>query len=319
VISLVAQSDFVTLAFWSAVLAAGVRLAVSVGTAAIGEMINERAGVLNLGLEGVMLLGGFAAFAASFESGSPWVGLAGGLAAGAIIGAAFAALVVLLRVDQVVAGLGLTLFGIAFTAFLNRELYGGGSSPPRTPRPGDVEIPVLSDIPLVGEALFAQNAVAYVAVGVVVAVAVVLRRSYWRIVIDAAGEAPLAADAAGHSVTAVRFVATVVGCSLGGFAGAVLIVGQLGFFNTNITAGRGWIALALVIFGRWRPLWIAAGAVFFGALDALQFRFQTLDSSVPFEFFIALPFVVTLVALAAGGRSRGAPSALGKPFVRTTD
>ncbi len=145
-----------------------------------------------------------------------------------------------------------------------------------------------------------------------------LRRSYWRIVVDAAGEAPEAADAAGHSVTAVRFLATVVGCSLGGFAGAVLIVGQLGFFNTNITAGRGWIALALVIFGRWRPLWIVAGAVLFGALDALQFRFQTLDSSVPFEFFIALPFVVTLVALCIGSRSRASPrrSAAPSPAAR---
>jgi general nucleoside transport system permease protein len=316
---ILAQSDFLTLTFWSAVLAAGVRLAMSVGTAAIGEMVNERAGVLNLGLEGVMLLGGFAGFAASLESSSPWVGLASGLAAGAVVGAAFAALVVLLRVDQVVAGLGLTLFGIAFTAFLNRELYGGGSSPPRTPRPGEIEIPVLSDIPLVGEALFAQNAVAYVAIAVVAVVALVLRHSYWRIVLDAAGEAPHAADAAGHSVPAVRFVATVVGSALGGFAGTVLIVGQLGFFNTNITAGRGWIALALVIFGRWRPLWIAAGAVFFGALDALQFRFQTLESAVPFEFFIALPFVVTLIALAAAGRSGGAPAALGRPFARSTD
>ena len=316
---LLAQSDVVTLAFWSAVLASGVRLAVSVGTAAIGEMINERAGVLNLGLEGVMLLGGFAGFAASFESGSPWLGLLCGLVAGAVVGAAFAGLVVYLRVDQVVAGLGLTLFGIAFTAFLNRELYGGGSSPPRTPRPGDVEVLGLSDLPLVGEALFAQNAVVYVAVAVVAVVAVVMRRSYWRIVVDATGEAPHAADAAGHSVTVVRFWATVAGSSLGGFAGAVLIVGQFGFFNTNITAGLGWIALALVIFGRWRPLWIVAGAVLFGALDALQFRFQTLDSSVPFEFFIALPFVATLAALAAGGRSGGTPSALGRPFVRSTE
>ena len=242
-IGLLAQTDVLTLAFWGAVLASGVRLAVSVGTAAFGEMINERAGVLNLGLEGVMLLGGFAGFAASLESGSPWLGLLCGLAAGALVGAALAVPVVLLRVDQVVAGLGLTLFGISFTAFLNRELYGGGSSPPRTPRPGEVDIPVLADIPIVGEALFAQNAVVYVAIGVVVVVAVTLRRSYWRIVLDAAGEAPHAADAAGHSVPAVRFVATVVGCSLGGFAGAVLIVGQLGFFNTNITAGRGWIAL----------------------------------------------------------------------------
>jgi general nucleoside transport system permease protein len=319
VIGLVAQSDFVTLSFWSAVLAAGVRLAVSVGTAAFGEMINERAGVLNLGLEGVMLLGGFAGFAASFESGSPWLGLLCGLGAGAVVGGGFAALVVRLRVDQVVAGLGLTLFGISFTAFLNRELYGGGSSPPRTPRPGAIEIPGLADVPLVGDGLFAQNAVVYVAIGLVVILAVALRRSYWRIVLDAVGEAPHAADAAGHSVPAVRIVATIVGCSLGGFAGAVLIVGQLGFFNTNITAGRGWIALALVIFGRWRPLWIVAGALLFGALDALQFRFQTLDSSVPFEFFIALPFLVTLVALAIGGKSGGAPSALGRPFVRSTD
>ena len=251
-IGLLAQSDVVTVAFWSAVLASGVRLAVSVGTAAIGEMINERAGVLNLGLEGVMLLGGFAGFAASFESGSPWLGLVCGLLAGAVVGAGFAALVVYLRVDQVVAGLGLTLFGIAFTAFLNRELYGGGSSPPRTPRSGEVDVVALSDLPLVGEALFAQNSVVYVAIAVVLVVAVVMRRSYWRIVVDAAGEAPHAADAAGHSVTLVRFWATVAGSSLGGLAGAVLIVGQLGFFNTNITAGRGWIALALVIFGRWR-------------------------------------------------------------------
>jgi len=319
VIALLAQSDIATLAFWSAVLAAGVRLAVSVGTAAIGEMINERAGVLNLGLEGVMLLGGFAGFAASYESGSPWVGLLAGLVGGAVVGAAFAALVVLLNVDQVVAGLGVTLFGIAFTAFLNSELYGGGPLPPRTPRPGVLEIPGLAEIPLVGEALFRQNAVVYVAVGLVAAVAVVLRRGYWRIVVDATGEAPDAADAAGHSVRAVRCAATVAGCALGGFAGAVLIVGQLGFFNTNITAGRGWIALALVIFGRWRPWWIVAGAVLFGALDALQFRFQTLESAVPFEFFIALPFVVTLLALAAGGRSGAAPSALGRPFARATD
>ena len=318
-IGLLAQTDVLTLAFWGAVLASGVRLAVSVGTAAFGEMINERAGVLNLGLEGVMLLGGFAGFAASLESGSPWLGLLCGLAAGAVVGAALAVPVVLLRVDQVVAGLGLTLFGISFTAFLNRELYGGGSSPPRTPRPGEVDIPVLADIPIVGEALFAQNAVVYVAIGVVVVVAVTLAA---QLLADRPRRRRRSAPCRRRRRAlraAVRFVATVVGCSLGGFAGAVLIVGQLGFFNTNITAGRGWIALALVIFGRWRPLWIIAGAVLFGALDALQFRFQTLDSAIPFEFFIALPFVVTLVALAVEGRSRGAPSALGRPFVRSTE
>ena len=162
-------------------------------------MINERAGVLNLGLEGVMLLGGFAGFAASLRVRFTVARAAVRPRCRSGRRAAFAGLVVYLRVDQVVAGLGLTLFGIAFTAFLNRELYGGGSSPPRTPRPGDVEVLGLSDLPLVGEALFAQNAVVYVAIAVVAVVAVVMRRSYWRIVVDATGEAPHAADAAGHS------------------------------------------------------------------------------------------------------------------------
>jgi len=318
-VPVLAQSDIVTLTFWTAVLASGMRLAVSTGVAAIGEMITERSGVLNLGLEGVMLAGGFAGFAASFESGSPWVGLLAGLLAGAFVGAGFALLVVYLRVDQVVAGLGLTLFAIAFTSFLNREIYGGGTSPPRAPKPGVVEIPVLKEIPLLGESLFSQNVVAYVAIGVVVVIAVALRRSYWTIVIDAVGETPSAADAAGHSVRLVRFAATVIGSALGGLAGALLIVGQLGFFNSNITAGRGWIALALVIFGRWRPGLIVAGALLFGVLDALQFRFQTLDSAVPFEFLIALPFVVTLLALTIGSRSAAAPSALTIPFVRATE
>lgn len=317
--NLLAQADIVTVTFWTAVLASGTRLAVSVGVAAIGEMINERAGVLNLGLEGVMLAGGFAGFAASFESGSPWVGLAAGLIAGGAVGGGYALLVVNLRVDQVVAGLGLTLFAIAFTGFLNREIYGGGSSPPRSPKPGVVEIPVLKEIPLLGESLFTQNVVTYVAIAVVVIIAVVLRRSYWTVVLDAVGENPSAADAAGHSVTAVRFIATVAGSALGGLAGALLIVGQLGLFNTNITAGRGWIALALVIFGRWRPGLIVAGALLFGVLDALQFRFQTLSSPIPFEFLIALPFVVTLLALTIGSRSAAAPSALTFPFVRDTE
>lgn len=318
-VSILAQTDIVTVAFWTAVLASGIRLAVSVGVAAIGEMISERAGVLNLGLEGVMLAGGFAGFAASHGSGSPWVGLVCGLLAGGVVGAGYGLLVVQLRVDQVVAGLGLTLFSIAFTAFLNREIYGGGTSPPRAPTPGVVEIPVLERLPLLGEPLFNQNVVAYVAIALVLTTAVALRRSYWTIVLDAVGEAPSAADAAGHSVRSVRLVATVVGSAFGGLAGALLIVGQLGFFNSNITAGRGWIALALVIFGRWRPGPIVAGALLFGVLDALQFRFQTLDSSVPFEFLIALPFVVTLLALTLGSRSAAAPSALTIPFVRSTE
>lgn len=316
---MLAQTEIITLAFWTAVLASGVRLSISVGTAAIGEMITERAGVLNLGLEGTMIIGAFAAFAASFESGSVWVGLVGGAVAGGIVGIGFSVLVVLLRVDQVVAGLSVTLFGVAITSFLNTEIYGGSPTPPRIPTPSTLDIPLLERLPLVGEAFFQQNRVAYVSAAVIIVVALWLRRSYRTIVLDATGESPSAADAAGHSVAVTRIVATTAGSALAGLGGAILVVGQLGFFNSNVTAGRGWIALALVIFGRWKPSLIVAGAVLFGTLDALQFRFQTLDSSIPFEFFIALPFIVTLVALAAGSRGVKGPSALGTPFRRATE
>ena len=314
-----AQTELVTVAFWAAVLASGVRLSISVGTAAIGEMITERAGVLNLGLEGTMIIGAFAAFATAFEANSVWLGLAAGAGAGAVVGLMFGILVVLLRVDQVFAGLSVTLFGISFTSFLNTEIYGDSPIPPRVPTPATFNIPLLDRLPLVGEALFQQNRVAYVAAALIIGTAIYLRRSYVTIVLDATGEAPEAADAAGHSVARTRITATAIGSALGGLGGAVLVVGQLGFFNSNITAGRGWVALALVIFGRWKPAWIVVGAVLFGTLDALQFRFQTLDSAVPFEFFIALPFVVTLIALALGSRGVRGPSALGTSFRRSTE
>ncbi len=316
---MLAQTEIVTLAFWTAVLASGVRLSISVGTAAIGEMITERSGVLNLGLEGTMIIGAFAAFAASYESGSVWVGLVGGVVAGGVVGIGFSVLVVVLRVDQVVAGLSVTLFGVAITSFLNTEIYGSSTTPPRIPTPSTLDIPILEQIPLIGEAFFQQNRVAYVSAAVIIVIALWLRRSYSTIVLDATGESPSAADAAGHDVALTRIVATTAGSALAGLGGAILVVGQLGFFNSNITAGRGWIALALVIFGRWKPSLIVAGAVLFGTLDALQFRFQTLDSSIPFEFFIALPFVVALVALAVGSRGVRGPSALGTPFRRATE
>ena len=316
---ILAQSDVLTLAFWTAVLASGLRLSISVATAAVGEMVTERSGVLNLGLEGMMIMGAFAGFATAYEVGSVWAGLAAGAVAGGVFGLLFGVLVVWLGVDQVVTGLSVTLFGLAVTSFLNTEIYGDTPIPPRVPAPDVLAIPVLERLPLFGEALFQQNRVAYVVAAVVIAIALFLRYSYWTLVIDAAGEAPEAADAAGHSVLVTRLAATAFGSAMAGLGGAVLVVGQLGFFNSNITAGRGWVALALVIFGRWRPVWIAVGAVFFGTLDAIQFRFQTLDSAVPFEFFIALPFVVTLIALAVGSRSAHGPSALAVHFRRATD
>ena len=232
------MSELAELAFWTAILASGIRLALSVAMAAIGEMITERAGVLNLGLEGTMIIGAFFGFAAAWRFDSVPVGLVGGFVAGCVVGAAFAALVVGLRVDQVVAGLSFTLVGLALTSFLNTELFRDQPIPPRSPLPEPLAIPGLENLPLIGEGVFRQTWVAYASAALVAALAIWLKRSYHTIVLDAAGETPEAADAAGHSISGVRYRATIVGSGLAGLGGALLVVGQLGFFNSNITAGR---------------------------------------------------------------------------------
>ena len=280
-----------------ATVSAGVRLALPVALAALGALISERAGVLNLGLEGLMVSGALAGYLAADGSGSPWVGLLAGAATGAVCGVAIAVLVVGLGANQIVTGLAFTLLAGAATSFIFQRSYGVGENPPRIDRIG---MPLLIVVTIV----------------VLLATIAVLRGTVAGLVLAAVGESPVAADALGYDVRRTRYLATIAGSSLAALGGAVLVCGPLGLFIQNVTAGRGWVALALVVFAGWRPLPCALGAFLFGLCDAVQLRLQGTNTGIPYEVFLALPYVVTLVALVLRGRNSRTPAALGVPFDR---
>lgn len=308
------------------VLAAGVRLAVPILLAALGEIVTERAGVLNLGLEGVMLAGALAGFLATAWAEpvlppnaaglAPWLGLAAGAFAGLLMGLLMAVLAVSLRADQVVAGILLVALGQGCTTYVYREAF--GSLTARVTPMGPLPIPVLAEIPVVGPVLFAQDAATYLSLALVGGVWFLLFRTTWGLAVRAVGEHPAAADTAGIDVAGTRYAALLLGSALAGLGGAVLTVVQLGLFKEGVTAGRGWIAVALVIFARWRPGLALAGALLFGCATALQFRLQVLDLPwLPYELLLMLPYVLTLIVLLrARGTGGTAPAALGTPYAR---
>jgi general nucleoside transport system permease protein len=303
--------------------AGGVRLAIPTALAAVGESFCERAGVLNLGLEGMMLAGALGSFLGEYYTGDPWIGVAAGIAAGLLIGALKALLSVTLKTEQVINGIALVLFAQGATAFVYGRLFGVTSSPPRIEGLPAVEIPWLSSIPAVGEVLFSQNVLVYTSGLLVIAVWWVLFRTRFGLSVRAVGESPGAADAAAVSVDRIRWMALLVCGGMAGLGGAVLVIGQLHLFAPNVTAGRGWVAIAIVIFGRWHPIWACAGAFVFGFVDALQLRVQAagggLNAPVPFELFQGLPYLVTVLVMvfsAARAARDAQPSALGVPYLK---
>lgn len=298
----------------------GVALAVPTATAAVGECFSERAGNLNLGVEGMMLSGAFSGFIGTYYTHSVAVGVLCGIGAGVLLGILMAGLSVWLKTEQVINGIALVLFAQGLTAFVYGKLFTTNSTPTIS-TPGNLHIPLLADIPVIGPVLFKQNSLFYVAVAAMLGVIFVLYRTRFGLTVRATGEDPAAADAAAISVARVRWIALLVGGATAGLGGAVLVVGQLGIIQTNVTAGAGWIAVALVIFGRWNPVYVILGAFLFGTTDALQLRIQAASGGVtsgfPYEFFQALPYLVTLavmVAVAIGTRRNAQPAALGAPF-----
>jgi ABC-type uncharacterized transport system permease subunit len=309
-----------TTSFLVGMLAAGIRLAVPILLAALGEIVTERAGVLNLGLEGIMLAGALAGFMATswaehdLPAAAPWLGLGAGMLAGLAMGLVMAVLTVSLRTDQVVAGIMLVALGYGATAYVYREAFGSLTAriAPMAPAP----VPGLAELPVVGPVLFAQDPATYLSLAVLAGVWFLLFRTTWGLAIRAVGEHPAAADSAGVDVLRTRYAAVLVGAALTGLGGAVLTVAQLGIFKEGVTAGRGWIAIALVIFARWRPGLALAGALLFGFATALQFRLQALNLPwLPYEVLLMLPYLLTLLVLLCA-RTEGAPAALGTPYVK---
>jgi ABC-type uncharacterized transport system permease subunit len=290
-------------------LAASVRVATPLLLAATGETVTERAGVINLGLEGAMLAGALASALGASASG-PWAGVALAVAAGALVAAVFAVCVVGAGVNQIVAGTAITLVCVGLTGTIYRQAFGTGGVGLSLPTLGPVPVPGLSRLPILGSALFAQPALTYVAAGLIPATWWGLYRTRWGLALRASGEAGHLARAAGLRVRLIRFWSTVFGGALGGLAGATLVLAQVGTFAEKMTAGRGYIAVAIVVLGRWHPAGVALAALLFGAATALQFLFQSLGLAVPYQVFLVLPYLLTLLALAgAVGRVR-APAGL---------
>ena len=316
------MSDFFSLSVIVATLATAIRFAVPYLLAALGETIGQRSGVLNLGVDGIMLLGAFGAYYTVLETDSHLFGIFVGLAIGVVMGVVYAVVTVFLHAQQGISGIGIFLFGLGFSDLLFQELV--GTPKPIKPLPTLDELPLvgpifepLVDLEYVGTLLFDHNLLTYLAFALVPVVTWLLMKTTFGLNVRAVGENPQAADSLGVSVTRTRFTAIVLGSSMAGLAGATLSL-QLAIFQHNLTNGIGFIAVALVYFGAWRPRWVMAGALLYGLVTATRLKWQSLDIIPQGASDIAAmaPAVITILALVLlANRVRG-PAALTKPFTR---
>ncbi|HUR95956.1 MAG TPA: ABC transporter permease [Gemmatimonadales bacterium] len=292
-------------------LAASVRVATPLLLAATGETITERAGVVNLGLEGMMLAGALAATLGATTLG-PWTGVVLAVFAGMLLAGVFAAVAIGARADQIIAGTALTLGAIGLTGTIYRQAYGTAGAGLALPTLTPVPVPGLARIPLLGPALFEQPAPTYLALLALPLVWWVLFRTRAGLALRATGEGAAMARAAGVRTRLVRTTATIVGGGFAGLAGATLVLAQVGTFAERMTAGRGYVAIAIVVLGRWHPAGVAIASLLFGAATALQYVFQSLGLRVPYQLFLMLPYLLTLLALAGGAGRARAPADLGR-------
>jgi simple sugar transport system permease protein len=317
--------QILTTTFLVAILTSGIRLAIPILLAVIGEIITEKGGVLNLGLEGMMLMGAMAGFVVTWNlENNPallleptlaaWLGLLAGMGAGLLMGLIMAFLAVTLRADQVISSVMLVLLGQGLSAYIFRQQFDTLAA--RVTGFEPIPIPFLSNIPLLGEVLFNQDIAVYLTILIVLGSWFLLNHTTLGLNIRAVGEKPSAAETSGLSVSQIRYTATLIGAALAGLGGAVLSVAQLHIFREGVTAGRGWIAVALVIFARWKPSLAVVGALLFGLADAIQFRIQALgDESIPYELLLMLPYILTILVLLRGIKKTEQPEALGEPYV----
>jgi simple sugar transport system permease protein len=292
-------------------LEATVRAATPLAFAALGETIAERAGIINIGLEGI-IVGGCLGAAILGASHGLWPGVGGGMAVGVVLAAVFAVFAVSLRADQIICGTALTLGAYGLTGMLSRVVFGDAGLGLTLPTMGPIAVPGLVAIPIFGPALFDQPPLTYLLYACIAAVAWALYRTHVGLALRAVGEHPAAAMAAGISPQRSRWGALLAGGALGGLGGSSLVLAQTGTFTEQMSAGRGFIAIGIVALGRWHPVGAALGALLFGAASALQVHLQASGSALPYQLFLAFPYVLTLVVLVAGYGRRRAPAMLGR-------
>jgi general nucleoside transport system permease protein len=299
----------------NAFLAATVAMATPILLAALGELIVEKSGVINIGIEGAMLLGAFAGLAAAWFSGSLIVGVIAAMGAAVMLNALLAGLIVSLAANQVVAGTALNILALGLTGVGYRRLFGVTGQAITVVPLASLGGASLAQVAVIGP-LLAQNAIVYVACALVPIVGLTLARTRHGLYLRAAGEHPAAADALGLNVYRQRWVALLLAGALTGLGGAYLTLGYTGTFDEDISGGRGFVALAVVIVGRWKAWGIAAAALLFGAATALQYTLQATGAAMPYQLFLAMPYVMTLAVLAMVGGQAQSPSALGEPYMR---
>jgi len=295
-------------------LAATLNAGTVLAFAALGLLINERSGIVNLGAEGMMLVAAIAGFAVGVGTGNDWLAFAAGAAAGALLAAAFGLLVIYLNTNQYATGLALSLFGSGFSAFIGIKY-----TQEKLPERPHFAIPGLADIPFVGPALFRQHPMVYIAIALAFALAWFLYRSRAGLVLRAVGESPESAHALGYPVRRIRLIAVMVGGALCGVSGAYISVVYTPLWVEGMVAGKGWIALALTTFATWRPARVLLGAYLFGGVTMLQFFLQSEGVQVPSQFLTMLPYLATIVVLVLISRNKAfirinMPASIGKPF-----
>ncbi len=306
-------ADLFTTQVLIGVLASGIRLATPYLYASIGETFGQRSGVLNLGVDGQMLLGAFAGFYVVFNTGNLALGVAAAILVGALMGLAMAFVSVTLQAEQGISGIGFYLFGLGLSDLLFQKTLGtvetvSGFRP--------IHIPVLSDLPILGRVLFSQNLLVYIAYAMVPIAWFILNKTNFGLMIRSVGENPEAADSLGVSVSRVRYFTVTLGGAFSGLAGASLSIALLNVFQQNLTSGLGFIAVALVYFGGWRPFGVLAGSLLFSSVNALQLWVQTLNIPIPSDIAIMMPYVLTILALVVAVQRVRPPAALTKPFER---
>ncbi len=308
--------------FLMSVLVLGIPFSISLLLASLGEMYNQRAGVFNLGCEGIMAMGAFAGFLIPYMVGGggeySWtlnlLGILAALVVGALMGLFFGLVVVTFKAPQGIAGIGLQMFGVGVSGTLFRHFIGGIASVSGIRA---LPIPLLSKIPFLGNIFFNHNLIVYIAMALVPLSVFILNKTSWGLKVRASGTTPEAADSVGINVNRIRYQALIVGGALAGLAGAYLSLGQVKMFADSLIAGRGFIAVALVYFGRWTPWGVLWGALLFSLTQVFQLKVQTMGIPIPYEFAVMLPYVLVIIVLALSRKSQHlSPLALGKPFDR---
>ncbi len=296
--------------------AATIRMATPILFATVGEIIAERSGVLNLGVEGTMLMGAMVGFVTAFKTGSLWLGVLNALVIGGIFGLVMAFLTVTLRTRQEISGLSINLLSSGLSFFFFRAIFGVMSVPPHIKPFDPLNIPVLSKIPVIGEIFFQQYALTYIAIILAPLAYIFLFKTNFGLKIRAVGENPVSADTVGVNVYFIRYISLIIGGMLAGIGGAFLSLAQFNMFLDEMTAGRGFIAIALTIFSNWHPINALWGSFLFGGADALQLRLQAVGFKIPYQFFLMLPYVLTILALLGVSKRVKGPAALIIPYKR---